>query len=181
MIELVEQRDADLPLVGTCEALGVSRATVYRARKPSSPKPPPARAASARKLSDAERAEVLEVLHSERFADQPPAEVYGALLDEGKYLCSARTMHRLLAEHGESRERRDQRPRTHHAVPRLSADRPNAVWSWDISKLATFDRGTFLNLYVVLDLYSRFVVAWMVAERENSALSKQLFTEAIER
>jgi putative transposase len=181
MIELVEQREPGLPIAATCEALGVSRATVYRARKPSPPKPPPPRAPSPRKLSEAERAEVLEVLHSERFADQPPAEVYGTLLDEGKYFCSARTMHRILAERGESRERRDQRPRTHHPVPRLSADRPSAVWSWDISKLPTFDRGTFLNLYVVLDLYSRYVVAWMVAERENSALSKQLFTEAIER
>jgi putative transposase len=107
MIELVEQRESGFPLAATCEALGVSRATVYRARQPSSPKPPPPRAPSPRKLSDAERSEVLEVLHSERFADQPPAEVYGTLLDEGKYICSARTMHRILAERGESRERRD--------------------------------------------------------------------------
>ena len=90
-------------------------------------------------------------------------------------------MHRLLAQVGESGERRAQRAKTHHPVPRLVADAPNVVWSWDITKLATWGRGVFLSLYVVLDLYSRYVVAWMVAGRENSALAKQLLAEAITR
>jgi putative transposase len=124
---------------------------------------------------------VLDVLHAPRFIDQPPAEVYAKLLEEGRYLCSIRTMHRLLSQAGESGERRAVRPRTYHGVPRLSATAPNQVWTWDITKVATLARGVFLNLYVVLDLYSRYVVAWMVARRENSALAKQLLAQAISR
>jgi putative transposase len=107
------------------------------------------------------------VLHEPRFADQPPAQVWAKLLDEGYYLCSIRTMHRVLAQAGESGERRIQRPKTHHPVPRLCAQAPNVVWT-DITKLATWGKAVFLSLYVVLDLFSRYVVAWMVAARENS-------------
>jgi len=103
------------------------------------------------------------------------------LLDEGRYLCSPRTMYRLLRERGQLRDRRDHRERAKHAIPRLEATSPNQVWTWDISKLATHTRGVFLSLYVVLDLFSRYVVGWMVAEHENSALAKQLFAEAISR
>ena len=115
------------------------------------------------------------LLDSERFIDQPPREVYASLLDEGCYVCSPRTMYRLLKERGELRERRDHHERQKHAIPRLEATAPNQVWTWDISKLATQVIGSFLNLYVILDLFSRYVVAWMVAEHENSALAKQLF------
>jgi transposase InsO family protein len=121
------------------------------------------------------------VLDSERFIDQPPREVYGTLLTEGTFLCSIRTMYRLLAERGPVKERRAHRERANHPVPRLVAEAPNAVWSWDISKLPTLITGVFLNLYVVLDIFSRYVVAWMVASHENSALAKQLFAEAIKR
>jgi putative transposase len=124
---------------------------------------------------------VLEVLHSERFVDQPPREVYGALLAEGQYLCSVRTMYRILADRGEGRERRNQRPARHYPVPRLEARAPNEVWTWDISKLATRTPGVFLNLYLVLDLYSRYIVSWMVALRENSGLAQQLIGQSIER
>lgn len=124
---------------------------------------------------------MLDTLHSERFQDQSPRQVYAELLDEGKYVGSPSTMYRILAAHGESNERRNQRQARSHAVPRLEATAPNQVWSWDISKLATYVPGVFLNLYLVLDLFSRFPVAWMVAERENSALCKQLFAEAITR
>lgn len=141
--------------------------------------PPPA--PSQRRIPQGEREAILAVLDSERFIDQPPREVYAALLSEGTYLCAWRTMYRLLAERGPVRERRNQREPRHHAVPRLCATAPNQVWSWDISKLPTFERGVFLNLYVVLDMFSRFVIAWMVARHENSALAKQLFREAIER
>lgn len=123
----------------------------------------------------------MELLDSERFIDQPPREVYATLLSEGTFACSWRTMYRLLRERGPVRDRRAQREPRHNAVPRLNASGPNQVWTWDITKLATYERGVFLNLYVVLDLYSRYVVAWMVAAHENSALAKQLFREAIER
>jgi putative transposase len=164
-----------------CAALDLSRATAYR--RLASPPPTAAvlRASSCRRIPDDERTAILAILDSERFIDQPPREVYAALLSEGSFACSWRTMYRLLSERGPVRERRDQRKARHHAIPRLIATAPNQVWSWDISKLATFERGVFLNLYVVLDLYSRYVVAWMVAAHENSALAKQLFREAIER
>ena len=181
MSALIAQRDALIPLQRACAALGMPRATLYRQGKPKANAPTGALRRSPRRLSDAERQAVLDVLHEPRFADQPPAQVYAKLLDEGRYLCSIRTMHRLLAREGESGERRLQRPKTHHPVPRLMADSPNAVWTWDITKLATWAKGVFLSLYVVLDLFSRYVVAWMVAARENSALAKQLLAESIAR
>ena len=181
MSALIVGRDRLIPLQRACAALELSRATLYRHLKPKTRAPATTRRRSGRRLSDAERQAVLEVLHEPRFADQPPLQVYAKLLDEGRYLCSVRTMHRLLADVGESGERRLQRAKTHHPVPRLVADAPNVVWSWDITKLATWARGVFLSLYVVLDLYSRYVVAWMVAGRENSALAKQLLAEAITR
>jgi len=165
-----------------CDAVGLSRATAYRLLKPrpapqdKQPRPP-----SHRRIPEAERAKILAVLDSERFIDQPPREVYGALLSEGTYLCHWSTMYRILRERGPVRERRNQRAPRHHAVPRLVAAAPDEVWSWDITKLATYQRGVFLCLYVVLDLFSRYVVAWMVARHENSALAKQLFAEAVNR
>jgi putative transposase len=121
------------------------------------------------------------VLDSEEYMDQPPREVYASLLGKGEYLCSVSTMYRILRHRGPVRDRRAHRERTHHAVPRLEATAPNQVWTWDITKLPTEKRGEFLSLYVILDLFSRYIVAWMVAKRENSALAKQLFAEAIER
>jgi putative transposase len=164
-----------------CEAVGLNRATAYRHLQPSPKAEPAPRQPSPRRIPDAERERILAVLDSEDFADQPPREVYGALLSEGEYLCSVSTMYRVLRERAPVRDRRNHREPRHHAIPRLEATAPNQVWSWDISKLPTLERGVFLNLYVILDLFSRFVVAWMVAERENSALAKQLFAEAISR
>jgi putative transposase len=181
MSALIAERDPLIAVQHACAALDMPRATLYRHLKPKAVKPAANSRHSRRRLSDAERQAVLDMLHESRFADQPPAQVYAKLLDEGCYLCSVRTMYRLLAEVGESGERRLQRPNTHHPVPRLVADAPNVVWSWDITKLATWAKSVFLSLYVVLDLYSRYVVAWMVAGRENSALAKQLLAEAISR
>jgi putative transposase len=164
-----------------CEATGLSRATAYRRLHPRPRQPPAQRKPNPRGLKSSEKSDVIALLDSERFIDQPPREVYATLLDEGRYLCSPRTMYRLLQERGQLRDRRDHRERQKYAVPHLEATAPNQVWTWDISKLATFTRGSFLNLYVILDLFSRYVVAWMVAERENSALAKQLFAEAINR
>jgi putative transposase len=178
---LIAQRDPLIPLQRACTALGMARATLYRQRKPRGQLAGDGLRHSPRRLSEAERQAVLDVLHEPRFADQPPAQVWAKLLDEGVYLCSIRTMHRVLAQAGESGERRIQRPKTHHPVPRLCARAPNVVWTWDITKLATWAKAVFLSLYVVLDLFSRYVVAWMVAARENSALAKQLLAEAIGR
>jgi len=164
-----------------CRAVGLNRATAYRHLQPSRQKEPAPRKPSPRRIPDAGRRRILAVLDSERFADQPPREVYAALLSEGTYLCSVSTMYRVLRERAPVRDRRNHREPRHHAIPRLEATAPNQVWSWDISKLPTLERGVFLNLYVILDLFSRFVVAWMVAQRENSALAKQLFAEAIGR
>lgn len=132
-------------------------------------------------LSAEEREHVLAILNSERFADQPPAEVYATLLSEGVYYCSVSTMYRLLREARQTGERRPQREPKSHAMPRLQATRPNEVWTWDITKCATQQRGVYLSVYVVLDLYSRFIVAWMVSRKENSTLAKQLMQEASTR
>ena len=118
-----------------------------------------------RALTDEERQSVHETLNSDEFCNQPPAEVYQRLLERGIHLCSVSTMHRILRAHGENGERRDQRTARHHALPRLLAEAPNEVWTWDCSKLATRARGVYLTLYVVLDLFSRFVLAWMVSRK----------------
>jgi putative transposase len=158
MIEqTVEQRT---PLVGTrpaCRALGVSHATIYRRRRPPEPRPAKPRPAPPKALSEAEREAVLEVLHSARFVDCAPAHVFATLLDEGQYLASERTMYRLLEANGEVRERRDQLTQPAYAAPELLAERPNEVWSWDISKLKGPAKWTCFYLYVILDVFSRFV------------------------
>jgi len=184
-MNLVAQRPAPVPMNAACQALGLNRSSVYARLRPRVAGPVASRARrdapQPRSLSIEERQRVLEVLHSEAFRDQPPVQVYQELLEHDRYLCSVSTMHRLLRQAGESGERRLQRPAQHHAVPRLEARAPNEVWTWDISKLATVVRGVYLSLYVVLDLYSRFVVAWMVSRKENSALARQLMNEAVDR
>ena len=129
----------------------------------------------------AERTKVIDILHSDAYCDQPPAQVYQRLLEQGDYLCSVSTMHRLLRDLGESGERRARRPAQHHAVLRLLSKGPHEVWPWDITKLPLTRCGLCLSLYVVLDLFSRFVAAWMVSRKENAALAKQLIDEAIVR
>ena len=132
-----------------CDALGVPRATVYRRRRPArpvAPRPTPARA-----LAPVERQRVLETLNSDRFLDQAPAQVHATLLDDGTYLCSPRTMYRVLDAAGEVKERRDQVRRPHYVAPELLARRPNEVWSWDITKLMGPAKWTYFYLYVILD------------------------------
>jgi putative transposase len=132
-------------------------------------------------LSCEERHTVLSVLNEERFCDQAPAEVYAGLLDEGKYLCSERTMYRILAEHHQVRERRDQLRHPHYAAPELLASRPNEVWSWDITKLLGPAKWTYFYLYVILDIFSRYVVGWMVAYRESAELAQRLIQQTLRR
>jgi len=168
-----------------CQVLALNRSTLYarrhRAANDVTDNRSRRHAVQPRALSAQERATVIDTLHSKDFCDQPPAEVYQSLLEQRRYLCSTSTMHRLLRSIQESGERRHQRPAQHHAIPRLLARAPNEVWSWDITKLPLVRRGIYLSLYVVLDLFSRFVVAWMVSVKENSALSSQLMDEATAR
>jgi putative transposase len=167
--------------VGTapaCVAVGVSRATLYRHRqfvespRPKKPRPMPPRA-----LSAEERQVVLGALHSERFVDQAPAEVYATLLDEDCYLCSIRTMYRLLGDSQEVRERRDQLRHPQYHKPELLASGPNQVWSWDITKLLGPAKWSYFYLYVIMDIFSRYVVGWMLAERESGQLAQRLIRE----
>lgn len=179
---LIELRDDDVvPLEAACDALGVSRASLYRARKPAAEPKPRNPAPSPRRLSDEERRAVLDVLHEPEFVDQPPAEVYATLLGRGEYYASIRTMYRILASVGESMDRRAQRAPQRHAVPSLTATAPNQVWTWDITKLATMQKGLFLMAYVIIDLFSRYVVGWMLATKECKVLAKQLFADAMGR
>ena len=166
-------------LVAACTALALSRATFYRQQRP--PRPATPRPRPHRALSAAQRGDVLAALNSERFADKAPAQVYADLLDEETRLCSVRTMYRILAASGEVRERRDQLRHPAYAKPELLATAPNQVWSWDISKLKGPAKWTYFYLYVVLDIFSRYAVGWMIASRESAALGQDLIREAAER
>jgi len=180
---IVEQRDSVLvPLSVACDALDVSRASLYRGRRPpSAPTVARVRASSPRRLDDSERQLILDTLHGPEFVDQPPTEVYATLLGRGVYLASIRTFYRVLAEAGESIERRNQRPPRAYTKPSLTATEPNQIWTWDITKLATMQKGVFLMAYVIIDLFSRYVVGWMIATKECKHLAAQLFAETIAR
>lgn len=182
MMDLVEDIDGSmLSIVQACHALGISRATMYRRTAPSRPPSYRERAPHPRKLGESERQAILDVLHSEPFADQPPPEVYATLLSQGVYMASIRTMYRLLAERGESRERRQQRAPARHVKPTLTATAPNQVWTWDITKLRSVIPGVIFSLYLIIDLFSRMVVGWLLAERESAAHAEQLFADSIAR
>jgi putative transposase len=163
----------------TCAALGLPRATYYRGQQPR-PEPMP-RPTPARALPPEERVQVLATLHEPRFVDLAPAEVYATLLDEGRYLCSERTLYRVLDENAEVRERRDQLRHPHYTAPELLASRPNELWSWDITKLLGPEKWTYYYLYVVLDVFSRYVVGWMLAQGESARLAEKLIAESCER
>jgi putative transposase len=167
------------PTIGqaaACRAVGRSRATHHRRhrRSPAPPRPTRPRRAQPRALSDAERRALLEVLHSERFCDVAPAEVWATLIDEGAYLASVSTMYRLLRERGETGERRHQRTHPATVKPELVATAPNQCWSWDITKLLGPEKWTYYYLYVIIDIFSRYVPGWMVAGVESAELAKRL-------
>ena len=155
-----------------CAVLGVPRSSIYRTRQPHPATPP--RPVPAYALSVEEQAQVRETLNSERFMDKAPRQVYAALLDEGAYLCHWRTMYRILAAHDEVRERRQVRRHPLYKKPELLATAPNQVWSWDITYLRGPHKWEHYPLYTVLDIYSRYVVGWMIAEVESSDLARQL-------
>jgi putative transposase len=169
------------PTVGVgsaCDALNVPRSRFYRAQQPLRVKTPATtrKAPPPRALSSDEKAVVRETLNSERFQDQAPREVYASLLDEGTFLCSWRGMYRILSENHEVRERREQRRHPAWVKPELVATGPNQLWSWDITRLRSLVAGTFYYLYVILDVYSRYVVGWLLALQESAELAQQLIS-----
>jgi putative transposase len=162
-----------------CSVLNVSRSGFYRWQKPEE------KAASRRisplALSCDERSEVFDILHEDRFVDKAPRQVYATLLDEEKYICSIRTMYRILEEEGELKERRNQVSRPYYTKPELLAQGPNEVWFWDITKLKGPQKWTYYYLYVILDIFSRYVTGWMVAHRELAVLARKLIEETMKK
>lgn len=174
----IEAARPQVSVAPLCQALQLPKASYYRLRAGLRPK---TKRISPRTLSCRERQSALEVLHSERFVDKAPYEIHATLLDEGTYICSVRTYYRLLAANKEVKERRDQARHPKHKKPELLATAPNQVWSWDITKLVTYTQWNYFYLYVILDIFSRYVVGWMLATRENAALAKRLITESAQR
>jgi len=177
MTQLVSEVADQVGRRAACDALGVPRSSYYRSCRPPSPKPPKPRPRPVRALPQEKRVEVLDVLQSERFVDVAPPEVYATLLDEGVHHCSVRSMYRYLAAEGQVRERRDQLRHPSYAKPELLATGPNQVWSWDITKLRADRKWTYYYLYVLLDIYSRYVIGWMLAHRESGELAAKLVEE----
>jgi len=171
----------EVGIVAACEALAVPRATYYRHIAPPAPVAKAAPRPSPRALSAQERQTILDVFHSERFMDASVREVHATLLEEGTYLGSVRTMYRVLDAAGEVRERRAQRTHPVYTKPELLATAANQVWSWDITKLRGPAKWQYFSLYVIIDIFSRLVVGWMVAERESAALADRLITETCEK
>lgn len=190
----------ELGCVQACAALEVSRATYYRIEAPRVRETPASRdetcpsegsapsvassrrgVRSPRALTGEERELVLGRLHEERFVDLAVPQVWSTLLDEGQYACSMSTMYRILREHGEVRERRDQLRRPVYTKPELLATGPNQVWSWDITKLRGPQKWTYFYLYVILDIFSRYAVGWMIARCETALLAKKLWADTVRK
>ena len=173
----------EIGLAPACAALRINRAGIYRQdarrRQLSAPRPPTPRPRAPLAFSESERQALREVLYSDRFADCAPRTVYARLFDEGRYVGSVRTMYLLLATAGGSRERRQQSVHPAYAKPELLARQPNEVWSWDITKLKGPAKWTCYHLYVILDIFSRYVVGWMIALRESAQLAEQLIAETV--
>jgi len=181
-VTVVESLGQTIGVKRACEALTFPRASFYRTRARATGEASPANATQSpkrnpRALNAEERQSVLDVLHSQRFVDSAPETVYATLLDEDTYLCSPRTMYRILDDNKEVRERRNQLRRPNYAKPELIATAPNEVWTWDITKLRGPAKWTYYYLYVILDIFSRYVVGWMIAHAERAALAKRLIDE----
>ena len=178
-MQSAEQLGQSIGVQAACSILSVPRSSLYRARRPRSVRSSPK--LSPRAFSQAEKLKVRQELNSERFQDCAPREVYATLMDEGQYLCSWRSMYRILAENDEVRERRNQLRHPNYSKPELLASGPNQLWSWDITKLLGPTKWTYYYLYVILDIFSRYVVGWMIAERESAALAEELIAETCAR
>lgn len=179
-----EQLGSEIGIAPACRSLGLPRSSFYREMKPAPSSfiaGPVPRKPSPRALSPEEEEKVLEILNSPRFMNDSPRQVYATLLDEGEYWCSVSTMYRILSKRDMVLERRNQRTHPPVAVPRLVAIRANQVWTWDITKLPGPKKGMYYSLYVILDIYSRYVVGWMVAERESATYATRLINETFEK
>ena len=178
-MQSAEHLGKSIGVQAACAALIVPRSSLYRTRtrrpERTSPKISP------RAFSQAEKITVRQELNSARFQDRAPREVYATLMDEGRYLCSWRSMYRILAENDEVRERRNQLRHPNYIKPELLATGPNQLWSWDITKLLGPSKWTYYYLYVILDVFSRYVVGWMIAERESATLAEELIAETCAR
>ena len=182
MMEAAKEAVPGLGAKAAGEALGLPRAAFYRHEKiPFGPPPPRRGPKPERTLSPEERQRALDALRSERFADKAPREVWATLLDEGTYLCSVRTMYRILGSENEIKERRNQLRHPKYQKPELLAEAPNQVWSWDITKLKGPAKWSCFCLYVILDIFSRCVVGWMIAGRESAELARRLIEDSIEK
>ena len=179
MMDAAETLGKEVGLPRACKAMEVSRATLYRRHRRPSRDCQPRRPCSPRALSREQRQEVKNTLYSDRFSDKAPREVYATLLDEGQYLCSVRTMYRLLREDQASRERRNQLRHPKYKKPELLATGPNQVWSWDITKLLGPQKWSYYYLYVILDIYSRYVTGWMLAHCESASLASRLIRQTV--
>ena len=178
-MQSAEELGERIGVQAACSALLVPRSSFYRARTKRPERIIPK--ISPRAFSQAEKIKVREELNSERFQDQSPREVYATLMDEGRYLCSWRSMYRILDENHEVRERRDQLRHPSYIKPELLATAPNQLWSWDITKLLGPTKWTYFYVYVILDVFSRYVVGWMIAEREAAALAEELISQTCAR
>ena len=177
MIPVVSELGRTVGIVSACDAMAIPRASYYRHnREPKAMKESRSNQ-SHRRLSDVERQQVLDVCHDTAYIDKAPYEIYATLLDKGSYLCSVSTMYRILRSENEVRERRNQRTHPSYRKPELLATRPNTVWSWDITKLLGPVKWTYFYLYVILDIFSRYVVGWMIAGRESAELAGLLIEE----
>ena len=178
-IEAVAELAKSTGVKKACDALCVSRAYFYREKSPGTREPK--ERSSVRALTAAERDNVKQLLYSERFMDKSPSQIYAQLLDEGLYYCSTRTMYRILERENAVKERRNQLRRPNYTKPELLASAPNQVWSWDITKLKGPEKWTSYQLYVILDVFSRCVVGWMIAHQEQANLAVRLIRETIEK
>jgi putative transposase len=176
---LVDELASHTNIKTACDLLGRPRASHYRSQAPRPAREPAPRAAPPNALTDRERAQVLGVLTGDRFVDKSVAQTWATLLDEGTYLCSMSTMHRVLRANGAAGERRAQATHPARVKPELVATKPGQVWSWDITKLKGPDRGVYYQLYVVIDIFSRFVVAWTIATGEDSQIAKTMLEHAM--
>jgi putative transposase len=181
MMAAVNELRGKIGIKAACRALGVPRSWYYRQRQSASQRVKQTRPSPARALTAAERQQIRAILNSPRFVDLAPPQVYATLLDEGRYLCSLRSMYRVLAENDEVRERRNQLRRPVYRKPELLATGPNQVWSWDITRLLGPLKWSYFYLYVILDIYSRYVVGWMVALQEAAHLAEELIAETLRR
>jgi putative transposase len=180
-MQSVETLAMQVGVQSACQALAVPRSSLYATRRPKPEVAPRSMTRPPNALTATERAMVLAELNSERFADQTPYEIYPQLLDEGRYLCSLRGMYRILAENQASRDRRNQLRHPTRPAPQVVARRPNQAWVWDITQLLSTVRYQCFYLYLVLDLFSRFIIVWLIADKQSGDYAQQLLAASFKR